>query len=203
MTSRQAMEEWNDGTIYRIHVHLGPVNGQLSFSVPVDIAQSKLTGKVLMGIEMLHVFRDLNGSYNVSQATNQNDDQLIAQQKYHCERPLYFFESFSLPPDIDFSTSETSGRNTQVFARVPVDFKFLAKGTQNGGDNADGFYENTGTYYQVLNKDSIMYEMTNNPNAISNGQLHFRIVDYLGQPFTNIVYMDFTLVIYKPRNTYN
>ena len=203
MTSRQTVEEWNDGTIYRIHVHLDQINGQNSFSIPVDIAQSKLTGKVLMGIEMLHVFRDLNNTYNLDQATNQADDQLIAKQKYHCVRPLYFFESFSLPPDIDFSTSATSGRNTQVFARVPVPFKFLSNGDQTGGDGAKGFYENTGTYHQVLNKDGILYEMTNNPNAISNGQLHFRIVDYAGQPFTNVVHMDFTIVIYKPRNTYN
>lgn len=44
-------EEWNNGTIYRIFVQRTPNATSNIIDVPVDIAQSDLTGKVFIGVE--------------------------------------------------------------------------------------------------------------------------------------------------------
>jgi hypothetical protein len=58
---------------------------------------------------------------------------------------------------------------------------------------------------RVLNKDSILYEMINNPSALSSGNLNIRVLDVLGQSILEdyILGIAFTLVIYKPSNKYN
>ena len=65
---------------------------------------------------------------------------------------------------------------------------------------------------RVLNKDSILYEMRNNPFALSNGRLKFRILDEYSEPLqttfgtenkTALLGLAFTLVIYKPNENYN
>jgi hypothetical protein len=58
-----------------------------------------------------------------------------------------------------------------------------------------------------LTKDGILYEMTNNPHALSNGRLRIQLVDDNNRPWNLTTYpiynLAFTVVIYKPRNTYN
>lgn len=200
MTSTiKSQQEWNDGTVFRTHVRLVDVDGQSHYTVPIDIAQGELNGKVFMGIELINVFRDLNGTMAFDQATDQLT-QTVALQKYHAVRDVYFFESFQLPPDVDFSATTGAGSNTQVFARVPVPFHYMNK---VGSGETEGCYNHSTVGYWPLSKNGILYEMSNNPNALSNGRLQFRIVDYSGQPIKNVVQLAFTLVIYKPRNTYN
>lgn len=49
--------------------------------------------------------------------------------------------------------------------------------------------------------------MTNNPHALSNGRLRIQLVDNNNGPWDLTQYpiynLAFTVVIYKPRNTYN
>ncbi len=49
--------------------------------------------------------------------------------------------------------------------------------------------------------------MTNNPNALGNGLLHIQLIDNNGKPWDLVNYpirnLQFVIVIYKPRNTYN
>jgi hypothetical protein len=77
--------------------------------------------------------------------------------------------------------------------------------------------ESTFASDRVLNKDSILYEMINNPHALSNGRFKFRLLDQAGTlmpstavdfegevvPVKFIESLSFTLVMHKPDNKYN
>jgi hypothetical protein len=111
--------------------------------------------------------------------------------------------SVHLPPDIDFTTNEITGQGstTQVFARLPLEIHHQQK---SGGDFV---IDPRTSHHFPLNKDGILYEMTNNPNAISNGRMRIYLQkannsswDMTNTPIYNL---SFTIVIYKPRNTYN
>ena len=199
-------EEWNNGTIYRIFVQRGINATSNIIDVPVDIAQSELTGKVFIGVENFCLDRRLapKSDFNISKLQDQTS-QLVnnwAQVQYLQLR------SVNLPPDIDWTAAEDGSlaQNTQIFARLPLDAQFIGPNT----------WGNAGTHYTMnprasgffpLNKDGILYEMTNNPNALSNGRLRIQLVDNNNGPWdlTNypIYNFQFTVVIYKPRNTYN
>lgn len=241
MTSRQAMEEYNDGTIYRIHVKRGLSLLSNVISVPVDIAQSELVGKVLIGVESMCLDRELY--YNplsteiayppyANEYTNlrELDEQLTLMADNWCDVQYLQFRSVSLPPDIDFTTQEAynyteitrqnpsgqpidppietdfsvpaDGRNSQIFARMALPLDLIV------GNNSDvAFLNPRVAVNNNLGKNGILTEMTNNPNAISNGLLHIQLIDNNGDPWNLNKYpirnLQFVLVIYKPRNTYN
>ena len=178
--------EWNNGTIFRAFINSGP---QREITCKLDIAQEELTNKVFIGVENFALRPDVSTG---------------ELQDYWARTKYIQLESFQLTPYIDF-TSQNNGqplenannsRNTNVFARLPLiasptlGSQLLTTAATFAGD-------------RVLNKDSILYEMRNNPNALSNGQLRFRIVDENGNLVEDITSFAFTLVIYKPDNEYN
>lgn len=212
--------DWNNGTIYRVFVNAGDdqetnidsnlgVNSTLD--IKVDIAQGDLTGNVFVGIENFVIKpRVSNGTLGAQNAL----------QNFWASRKYLQFESYQLAPYIDFTsqhiTSATNGaersqngsRNTQIFARLPL----IASPTLG---NSQKTTEATFAGDRVINKDSVLYEMRNNPLALSNGRLRFRILDEYGEvlpsefgssankvPVTAILSLAFTLVIYKPRENY-
>jgi len=215
--------DWNNGTIFRVFVNIAdksPVSAtapaDLKKGVPleidckVDIAQQELTGNVLLGVENYVVKpRTQHGTASVQ----------TALQNYWASRSFLQFESFQLAPYIDFTSqldtqansvlaqesNSADSRNTQVFARVPL----IA--TPSLG-NAQLTTEATFAGDRVFNKDSVMYEMRNNPLALSNGRLRFRVLDENGVPIPRIntsgedvSYLKglaFTLVVYKPNEKY-
>lgn len=182
--------DWNNGTIFRAYISAGDTS---VVDAKLDIAQQELNGKVFIGIENFVLKPN---------ATTQPTQDFWASTSY------LQFESFQLTPYIDFFSDNSStasfedrqnrSRNTSVFARLPL----IASPTLGAFDQ---FTESTFALDRVLNKDSILYEMRNNPNALSNGRLRFRLLDQDGDqiPDGYITSLFFTLVVYKPRDTYN
>ena len=223
MISRQTMEEWNDGTIYRIFVqrNLNTLNNIIS--VPVDIAQSELTGKVLMGVESLCIDRQLvlaggGGDIPVGDTKGPGDKLTVFKNQTtdlieNWANVQYIqLASVNLPPDIDYTTDEDTqtGQNSQIFARIPLPVEYILIQSQIGGAGGQDAVVKMNPRVAVdynLNKDGILYEMTNNPNALGNGRINIRLVDNNNGAWDLSEYpifnLQFTLVIYKPRNTYN
>lgn len=238
MTSRQAMEEYNDGTIYRIHVKRGLSLLSNVISVPVDIAQSELVGKVLIGLESIVLDREL---YHDPVDTGPNPptpgfryppyaDQYVNLRNLPqqidrlannwCDIEYMQFRSITLPPDIDYTTQEgytkttvennveitetisPDGSNSRVFARVALPLGLISKSS-----TTQAFVDPRTAINNNLGKNGILTEMTNNPNAISNGMLHIQLIDDDNEPWNLNDYpirnLQFVIVIYKPRNTYN
>jgi len=212
--------DWNNGTIFRVFVNAGDdqetsldQNAGVSSTVDlkVDIAQGDLTGNVFVGIE------------NFVIKPRVSHDNLGVQnhlQNFWASRKYLQFESYQLAPYIDYTSqhitsasngaerSQNMSRNTQVFARLPL----VASPTLG---NALKTTEATFAGDRVINKDSVLYEMRNNPLALSNGRLRFRILDEYGEELPSefgtqlntasvsaILSLAFTLVIYKPRENY-
>lgn len=211
MITKQTVEEWNDGTIYRIQVQSAGDFTSNIITVPVDIAQSELVGKVFIGLESLCLDRELY--------TNTNTPLLdLGQQNAGLKNSwanIQYLQlrSVSMPPDIDYTTQAQDvntgraayGRNTQVFTRVALPLDIVRSSTGAGNEE---FYLNPRVVVNNnLNKDGILTEMTNNPNALANGQLHIQLINTNGNPlnlqFNPIRNLQFVIVIYKPRNTYN
>lgn len=198
-------QEWNNGTIYRIFVSkTESYAGSPYIDIPVDIAQSELTGKVFIGIENFVLDRNLGSSLTNFHGQNQAHINFWAAMQY------LLLRSYNLPADIDYSTyaDTNEGSNSRIFARLPLKTEYLPK----EGQLHPMIPRVTGDY--SLNKDGILYEMTNNPLAISNGRLRVELLNTAGSPFTwedapgaddivPIKNFAFTLVIYKPRNSYN
>lgn len=213
--------DWNNGTIFRAFINIGDNRPVIEINanrgvphevdVKLDIAQQELTGTVFIGIENF-VVKPRVASGNPANPTAEQ----VALQNYWANLRYLQLESFQLPPYIDYTSQEFTGpgfeaesqnasRNTQIFARLPL----IA--TPSLG-NANLTTQATFASDRVLNKDSILYEMRNNPFALSNGRLRFRILDEYNQPLrrtfgaldlTAILALSFTLVIYKPNDTYN
>lgn len=211
--------DWNNGTIFRVFASIGDnsqptvdanVGVPSDLDIKVDIAQQELTGNVFVGVENFVI------KPRVSNADQGVQDEL---QNYWATRTYIQMESFQLAPYIDYTSIEKTApnsleenqnlsRNTQVFARLPL----IATPTLG---NAELTTEATFASDRVLNKDSILYEMRNNPFALSNGRLKFRLLDQNGEPIRtrtrtlgtnvdiNFLYsLSFTLVVYKPLETY-
>ena len=209
--------DWNNGTIFRVFVNIGDttatdvgVNNELD--VQVDVAQQELTGNVFIGIENFVI---------KPRVANTDADVQAELQDYWAQTTYMQFESFQLAPYIDYTSqtrtapgslefNQTNSRNTQIFARLPL----IASPTLG---NSLLTTEATFACDRVLNKDSILYEMRNNPFALSNGRLKFRLLDQSGQPIRNrtttlgpgsevdinfLRQLSFTLVIYKPDENY-
>jgi hypothetical protein len=178
--------DWNNGTIFRVFIVSRNVNIiNSTFVATVNIDQQLLTGKVFMGVENVI----LKPVVNIPTALD-----------YWATMPLIQLSSVNLQPYIDYSSyPELVGRseNTKIFARVPL----LAVPTLT---NSAGLFEARFSFSQVLNKNSIVYEMLNNPNALSNGKLTIRVLDSSGggipDGYINFIYI--TLVIYKPNENY-
>ena len=204
--------EWNNGTIFRVYVNIGdkaPASTDAAVGVgsdvdiKVDLAQQELTGNCFIGIENFVL------KPRVSNANETTQDEL---QDYWAKTTYLQMESYQLAPYIDFSSqtntaagseqdNQNLSRSTQMFARVPL----IAAPTLG---NSQLTTEATFALDRVLNKDSILYEMRNNPFALSNGRLKFRLLDQDGIPIPGsdlnyILKLSFTLVIYKPDENYN
>jgi len=212
--------DWNNGTIFRVFVNVSDNVGvgDNNLGVPeeidckVDISQQELSGNVLMGIENFVV------KPRVEFASDPATQTLL--QDYWAKKRYLQFESYQLAPYIDFSSqndtqsnqivaqelNSANSRNTQIFGRIPL----IA--TPSLG-NSNQITEATFAGDRVLNKDSILYEMRNNPLALQNGRLRFRILDETGAPIKRIslagqvdksylLSISFTLVIYKPKDNY-
>jgi len=127
-----------------------------------------------------------------------------------------------LAPDETVPLLPAKSVKTNIFARLPLPVTYInirpGQGDLGGGDPAvpanEALYgmQPIVTQSMPLNKDTILTEMTNNPLAISNGRLRIYLLDQFGNEFKNTVpgstpypwrNLSFTLVIYKPRNTYN
>jgi hypothetical protein len=178
--------EWNNGTIFRVFINSG---SQTTVDCKVDIAQQDLNNKVFIGIE----------NYVLKPKVD-----TAALQDYWSKTKYLQLDSIQLTPYIDFSSQNTGtveenqnqSRNTSIFARLPL----IATPTLG---SASLTTEATFAADRVLNKDSVLYEMRNNPMALSNGRLRFRLLDEAGTVVNDIVSFAFTLVVYKPDNTYN
>lgn len=196
---------WNNGTIFRCFIRANsPV-----IDAKLDIGQQELNNKVFIGIENYVLKPNVENADVTIQATLQN---------FWASASYLQLESYQLPPYIDFTSQnigtaeeqQNNSRNTSIFARLPL----VAIPTMG---NALLTTEATFACDRVLNKDSILYEMINNPNALSNGRFKFRLLDETGTllPTTSlndvgelvsidfILSLSFTLVIYKPDNKYN
>jgi|694.fasta_scaffold37676_8 hypothetical protein len=181
--------EWNNGTIFRIYVAAVQndiINGV--FNVPVNISQQLLNNKVFIALENFILYPVLDTD---------------AKKNYWADVSLIQLASLNLPPYIDYTTiSENAGgvppSNTSIFSRVPLLL-------YNSVENAAGDVVPRFIYHQTLNKDSIMYEMLNNQNALTTGSLNIRLLNAGGNPVPSeyILSVGFTIVIYKPKNMYN
>lgn len=175
--------EWNNGTIFRVYIN--SFNSSI-INAKVDISQQDLSNKVFIGVENF-VLTPLI-------------DTLEAEQ-YWKDTTYLQLQSLNLPPYIDYSfiefANDKSG-NTRIFARLPL-------------IPIPSIHSSASTTYvkfgldRVLNKDSILCEMVNNPNALSNGNLQIRLLDQNGDEILgdNIFSISLTLVIYKPSNKYS
>jgi hypothetical protein len=177
--------EWNNGTIFRVFVVSGTTSSTIN--TEVNIAQMELNNKVLMGVE----------NYVLRPSVDTPE-----KQDYWSNASYIQLQSNNLPPFIDYSTFNDPinipAGNTRIFARLPL------VATPTLGDSS----LTTAAQFSLdrtLNKDSILYEMINNPSALSSGNLNIRVLDVLGQPIPDdyILGLAFTLVIYKPSNRYN
>jgi hypothetical protein len=200
--------DWNNGTIFRAFIRTDKVN----VDAKLDIGQQELNNKVFIGVENMVL------KPNVSD----NDPEVTEfLQDFWSTTSYIQLESFQLPPYIDYTSNNiaSSGstvdnslrcRNTSIFARFPL----IASPTLGDFQRTT---EATFALDRVLNKDSILYEMINNPHALSNGRFKFRILSEEGLPLPQTFTTDtgtvvpvrlinsfsFTLVIYKPDNKYN
>jgi len=177
--------EWNNGTIFRVFVVSGSPSSTIN--TKVDISQMDLNNKVFIGVE----------NFVLRPAVETPE-----KQDYWSEQAYIQLQSNNLPPFIDYSTYNDPitipSSNTRIFCRIPLiatptlGNSLLTTPAQFALD-------------RVLNKDSILYEMINNPSALSNGNLNIRILDVIGQPIPDeyILGIAFTIVIYKPSNRYN
>jgi hypothetical protein len=224
-------QEWNNGTIYRVHVIQKYEPDSATIDVPLDVAQSELVGKVFIGVENYSITRYMGSNSPIEindQIENGSDLEFWGKQNFLC------LSCPQLPPDIDYvSNEETKDRldptdatrnlrakteKTNVFARLPLPQTYIQiRGGQNDLDTEDDkalfALQPVVTQSMPLNKGTILTEMTNNPLAISNGRLRIQLLDQYGNEFKNTVpgnptaypwrNFSFTLVIYKPRNTYN
>ena len=189
--------DWNNGTIFRAFIRTDKVN----VDAKLDIGQQELTNKVFIGVENM-----------VLKPKVSDPDPLITEvlQDFWSSTSYIQLESYQLPPYIDYTSNniaevgetETASnlrcRNTSIFARLPL----IASPTLGDSQLTT---EATFALDRILNKDSILYEMINNPHALSNGRFKFRILDERGVPIPDdyINSFSFTLVIYKPNNKYN
>ena len=196
---------WNNGTIFRTFVRCdNPTN-----DCKLDIGQQELNNKVFIGIENYVLKPNVEGIDDASTAFLQD---------FWAGTSYLQLESYQLPPYIDYTSNNIgtfdernqNSRNTTIFGRLPL----IASPTLG---NSQLTTEATFACDRVLNKDSIMYEMINNPHALSNGRFKFRILDEAGNIIPsqalddsdNLVSVNFiksfsfTLVIYKPDNKYN
>jgi len=196
--------EWNNGTIFRVYVNAGT---KADVDVKVDIAQQELNGKCFIGVENFVIKPRV--AFGVT--PNPTEEEL---QDYWAKTTYFQLESYQLAPYIDFNSENSKtdventneSRNTQIFARLPL----IASPTLG---NHELTTEATFACDRVLNKDSILYEMINNPYALSNGRLRFRILDQDGLPIPTstpagvevdyIRSFSFTLVVYKCGEQYN
>lgn len=175
--------EWNNGTIFRVFVSSFEKN---IINTKVDISQMQLNNKCYIGVEN-YMLRP-----NV---------ETLDQQDYWSFNTYIQLQSLNLPPFIDYSSyddpNDVNTGNTRIFARFPL----IAVPTLG-----DSLLTTQATFGldRVLNKDSILYEMINNPNALS-GNLNIRILDDEGDLVPDDYILSFfcTLVIYKPSNSYN
>ena len=193
--------EWNNGTIFRIYINAGtdPV-----VDCKVDIGQQELNNNCFIGVENFVL------KPNVSNADGAITNAL---QDYWAKTSYLQLESFQLAPYIDFNSQNAGtadqnrdeSRNSTVFARLPL----VASPTLG---NQQQTTEATFALDRVLNKDSILYEMRNNPMALSNGRLRFRMLDQDGKLIQGtgallgvdlIRSFSFTLVVYKASERYN
>lgn len=188
---------WNNGTIFRAFVR----SNESSVDAKLEIGQQELNNKVFIGVENMVL---------KPRVTDDDEPTRDILQNYWSERSYIQLESYQLPPYIDYisnniptidetdTEAQLRCRTTSIFARLPL----IASPTLG---NSELTTEATFALDRVLNKDSILYEMINNPNALSNGRLKFRILDEQGVivPTGHINSLSFTLVIYKPDNKYN
>jgi len=201
--SRTTREEWNNGTIYRVHVDAAvtaPNNTVANtFTVKLDIAQSELVGKVYIGVENYVLDKQLFDPAVTTQLTDFANQNTFLIENW-AKQTYLKMRSSNLPPDIDYETDV--GRNTQCFARLPLKHEYLPK---ESGAKHPMNPRTVGDY--TLHKDGILYEMSNNPTALSNGQITIQLLrlnDQLWDVNLLPIYnFSFTLVIYKPRNTYS
>lgn len=180
---------WNNGTIFRVYVVA--TNADITnstFNTKVNINQQLLNNKVVMGIENLILYPSLD-----------TDDK----KNYWAGLAMIQLASLNLPSYIDYTSVSTdvyggSNGNTSVFGRIPL---VLASSLPNATNNTIPRF----IYNHIFNKDSIMYEMLNNPNALANGNLNIKILDGAGNNIPNdyILALSFIFVVYKPDNKYN
>lgn len=179
--------DWNNGTIFRIYVVVNQASIiNSTFTTTVNIDQQLLNGKVFMGIENLILKPVVNTT---------------PTQDFWAIMPLLQLSSINLPPYIDYSSFPVAvarSENTKIFARIPLTLTPTIPNSANISETRFGFS-------QLLNKDSIIYEMINNPNAVSNGKMTFRVLDNAGNaiPDGYINFLYFTLVIYKHSDNYS
>ena len=181
--------DWNNGTIFRIYVVVNQASIiNSTFTTTVNIDQQLLNGKVFMGVENLILEPVVNTA---------------PTRDYWATLPLIQLSSINLPPYIDYSSYPAffkKSENTKIFARIPLLLTPTLADSASPAVNEVRFVFN-----QLLNKDSIIYEMLNNQNALSNGKLTIRILDVGGDAVPNgyINNLYFTLVIYKPSDNYS
>ena len=179
--------DWNNGTIFRVYIVVNSASIiNSTFTATVNIDQQLLNGKVFFGVENMILKPVVNTG---------------AKQDFWAVMPLLQLSSINLPPYIDYSSfSDAIARseNTKIFARIPITIIPTIP-------NSIPVTETRFGYSQLLNKDSIIYEMLNNQNALSNGKLTIRVLDSSGNgiPDGYINFLYITLVIYKPSDKYS
>jgi hypothetical protein len=151
--------EWNNGTIFRVYV---TSNDESIINAKVDISQMELNNKVYIGIQNFMLHPDVS--------TDEKKD-------YWSNSTYIQLQSLNLPPFIDFSTYlnplNFNTGNTRIFSRLPLIAVPCLGDSQITTPARFGLD-------RVLNKDSILYEMINNPSALSSGNFNIRILDQDG-----------------------
>lgn len=181
--------DWNNGTIFRVYIVVNQASIiNSTFTTTVNIDQQLLNGKVFFGVENMILKPVVNTA---------------PKQDFWAVMPLLQLSSINLPPYIDYSSFPDAiarSENTKIFARIPITILPTIPNSLPTPVSETRF-----GFSQLLNKDSIIYEMLNNQNAISNGKLTIRVLDSSGNgiPDSYINFLYITLVIYKPSDKYS
>lgn len=216
--------EWNNGTVFRVFINS---DGSTNIDAKVDIAQQELNNNCFIGVENFVIKPRIDGGDNtlVPGQLPILGPRTIALQNFWAKAKYIILSAVQLPPYIDFTSQNTgtteensnNSRNTYAFARLPL----IPTPTMG---NAQLTTESTYAGDRILNKDSILYDMRNNPFALSNGRLSIQVTDETGEPLlasrlvenpltpfvpafgpldTLLDSVAFTLVIYKASERYN
>lgn len=176
---------YTDGTVFKIYVSIDMGRASHPLSIPHEMVNDKF----YVGVE----------SYMLRPNVDTGE-----QRDFWAQNTYIQLVSPQLPPFIDHqiicdtNTHEEKHGPATAFARLPMIASHTLLDDNGTASSAFGAINR-------YNKDSIMTEIRNNPNALNSGSFTLRVYDDTSVliPSDYIEWLAFELVVYKPKNKYN